>query len=384
MWRLAAPGALVKYSSDVNQTAVADGTLTLFLDPATTAPLRTPQRLPLTIRRQLRVVETTGSRAVVQEDDRETIGPLPEIDFKQRYVIDRGTIRNVASDQAYAYTESNRIDRSPTYAINLPFDAGKGPYEIWKNEVGRSYTFRQEGAKTTRDGLTLMPMVGRLDDAKAQPYYIDQLASQRIPKQLTLAQLTPQLKAQGIDPQRIASQVLPQLTAADRAEALSIIGPPITLDYRVGVATRLLVEPRTGAFVSLDRIDQTLSSRPDIAGIGRVQAILAKPQYRSKPAVTSTAGTLARLVRNPPTTRVFTISYGQTPPSVTDIASYVTKKADRIDLVTKTIPLALLIPDVVLFVVGIALWLLAGRRRPGAPAAPSTAPESSGSTTRVT
>lgn len=264
VWRLAAPGALVKYPSDVNQTAVADGTFTLFLDPATTAPLREPQRFPLTIRRQLRVVETTGSRAVVQEDDRETIGPLPEIDFKQRYVLDRGTTRNVASPQAYAYTEGTTVDRSPAYAVNLPFDTGKGPYEIWKNEVGRSYTFQQEGAKITREGLTLVPMVGRLDDAKAQPYYIDQLASQRIPKQLTLAQLTPQLKAQGGDPQRIAAQVLPQLSAADRAEVLSVIGQPIPLDYRVGVVTRLLVEPRTGAFVSLDRIDQTLSSRPEV------------------------------------------------------------------------------------------------------------------------
>lgn len=71
--------------------------------------------------------------------------------------------------------------------------------------------------------------------------------------------------------------------------------------------------------------------------------------------MTSTADTLARLVRTPPTTKVFTIGYGQTPSSVADVARYVTKKADQVDLVERTVPLALLIPGAVLLVVGVAL-----------------------------
>ncbi|WP_322778163.1 porin PorA family protein [Frankia sp. Cas4] len=357
-WRFVAPGQLVKYPDDLDKTVYATGTLTLYADPATAAPQPSPTPFPLDIKRRVHVVESSTSKVVVQEDDVEKIGPLPEQNFLQRYVIDRSSLKNLAEERAYAYTAQNKIDRSPNYSINLPFDAGDGPYSIWKNEVGAPYPFRQDGPSVERAGLTLRPMHGRLEKAPVQGYYIDQLRSQGIPRQLTLQQLSPQLKAQGLDPQQFATQVLPQLSAADQAEIVSVISQPISLNYLLDVDTRLLVEPRTGAIVSLDRINQTIYAQPDLAGIGRIQTILAKPEYAGNTTVTGAEATLARLVRTPPTTRIFNIDYSQTSPSVADLASYATDLGDQINLIKKVVPLFLIIFGGGLAAIGVALSVL--------------------------
>src|SRR5215207_3889252 len=126
LWLLFAPGQLVKYPDDLNKTAVAKGTVTLYVDPATGAPATTPQSLPLTIKRNLRVTASTGSQATVQETSTEQIGPLPPEELLQRYVIDRESLANLADPQAYSYTPENAVDRAGAYSINLPFATGDG------------------------------------------------------------------------------------------------------------------------------------------------------------------------------------------------------------------------------------------------------------------
>ena len=225
LWLLIAPGQLVKYPNDLDKTAVATGKFTLFVDPATGAPRSSPQVLPLTINRRLHVVSSDGSQAVVQEDDIEKIGPLPQQDLQQRYVISRTSMENLASNQSYAYAPANIVNRAPAYSINLPFDTGAGPYEIWKNEVGRSYTFRQTGDKVTSNGLTLIPLQGELTNVPAKPYYLDQLRALGLPTQTTIAKLAPQLKALGLDPAQLSATLLPKLTPADRAAVRNGPGP---------------------------------------------------------------------------------------------------------------------------------------------------------------
>jgi hypothetical protein len=163
----------------------------LYLDPDTAAPLAQPQTLPVTIRRNLRVVGSTSSQATVQETSVERIGPLPPQRLLQRYVISRTSMKDLPDPPAYAYAPSNIADRSPAYSINLPFETASGPYRIWKNEAGRAYRFRQSGPDVPREGLTLTPLAGRIDNPPAQAAYIDQPAALGIPKRLTLAQLTP-------------------------------------------------------------------------------------------------------------------------------------------------------------------------------------------------
>ena len=246
------------------------------------------------------------------------------------------------------------VDRSPNYAINLPFDAGKGPYPVWKNETGSAYPFTRVGT-LTRNGVELARYHGRLTDAAVQDYYIAQLASQGIPQQLSPAQAAAQLKAAGADPALLTSSVLPRLRPADRAEILAVLAAPVPLDYRLDVDTNFLVEPRTGAIVGLERIDQTLSARPDIAGIGRLQAILVKPEYANDPVVAAASSTVSRLVAQPPQTPVFRVDYGQTAASVNELVAFADTRGDKITMVTQIVPAVLAIVGLVLVLLGFLL-----------------------------
>lgn len=222
LWLLIAPGALVKYPSDLDKTVVTSGKFTLFVNPATGVPRARPQTLPLSIRRNVKVVKSSGSQATVRERSVEKVGRLPEQVFSQQYVIDRSSVKNLQSDQAFAYVPSNVVDRSPNYSINLPFDTGSGPYGVWKNEANRAYSFRQVGKEVQRDGLTLRRMEGTLVDAPVQKAYIDQLRAQGISQRLAFSQLAAQLKAQDVDLQQLTEQILPNAT---RAQRVLIRGP---------------------------------------------------------------------------------------------------------------------------------------------------------------
>ena len=360
---LVVPSVAVKYpGGSLDKTAVATGTFTLYVDPATAAPRKPAQQLPLRIERRLQVVQNSSSRSVVNEDDAEFIGPLPRQDFEQRYIVDRSNVRNVNDARAFAYTPGNGIDRSPNYSINLPFHAGKGPYPVWKNETGSAYDFTRVGT-LTRNGVKLARYHGRLTDAAVQDYYIAQLARQGIPQQLSPAQAAAQLKAAGADPAVLTAAVLPRLQPADRAAITAILAAPVPLNYRLDVDTNFLVEPRTGAIVGLERIDQTLRARPDIQAIGRLEAILVQPAYAGDPVVAAAASTVRQLVAKPPETPVFRIEYGQTAASVDDLVAFADSRGDRITLVTKTVPAVLGIVGTLLILVG--LLLVFRNPRPG-------------------
>jgi Porin PorA len=365
LWALIAPGQLVKYPRAVDKTAVATGTFSLAVNPSTGAPLPKPEVLPLSIRRHVHVVSSTGSHAVVKEDDVEKIGTLPQQDMQQQYVIDRSSLKNVPSGESYAYTAANHVNRAPAYAINLPFGAGAGPYQLWNNEVGRSYTFRQQGPKISRDGLTLIPLQGQLTDAPAQPYYLAQLNTLgRLPTQTTIGQLTPQLKALGIDPTQLSTVLLPQLSSSDRTTIKFALAQPIPLRYVISAKTRLLVQPTTGAIVSLDRTNESLGVQPQLGELTVIGSVLGTSAYRTNPVIIAARDALAKLSQRPATATVFSYTYGQTPASVADIASYAESGASKITAVKTTMPLVLLLVGVLSAVFGVIPWLR-GRRGEG-------------------
>ena len=393
LWALIAPGLLVKYPNHVDKTVVASGKFSLAVNPSTGAPMSKPEVLPLSIHRRVRVVSSTGSQAVVKEDALEQIGTLPQQDVQQQYVIDRSSLKNVASAEAYAYAPANHLNRSPAYSINLPFGTQPGPYQVWNNEVGRSYTFRQQGPKVSRDGLTLIPFVGQLTDTPAQPYYLATLDTLGdLPTQTTIGQLTPQLKALGIDPAQLRTVLLPQLSSSDRAAISSALTRPIPLRYVVSAKTRLLVEPTTGAIVSLDRIDESLGVQPQLGGFAVIGTVLGKSTYRNNPIITAARNTLEKLAQTPATATVFSYTYGQTPASVADIASYAKSGANKISAAETTIPLVFLLVGALSAAIGLGLWRLerigegpaaGGRVRASQPTAPDATPETAISTVPV-
>jgi Porin PorA len=369
LWALIAPGQLVKYPTHVDKTVVASGKFSLAVNPSTGTPLSKPEVLPLTIHRRLRVVSSTGSQAVVKENDLEQIGTLPQQDVQQRYVLDRSSLQNVAGGEAYAYTPATHVNRSSAFSVNLPFGAHSGPYQVWKNEVGRSYTFRQQGGTVSRDGVTLIPFQGEVTDVPAQSYYLATLAPLgHLPTRTTIAQLTPQLKALGINPAQLQTVLLPQLSAPDRAAISSALSRPIPLRYVVSAKTRILVEPTTGIIVSLDRINESLGVQPQLGGLSAIATVLGKSAYRSNPVIAGARNALAKLSHTPATATVFSYSYGQTPASVADIAAYAKSGAQKIKTVETTIPLGVLLLGVLSAATGLILWR---RERSGEGEAPS-------------
>ena len=362
--RFVVPAIAVKYpGGPLNKTAHATGTFTLYIDPSSAAPLKTPQKLPLDIKRNLHVTDDSGSRAVVQENDVEQIGTLKPQDLQQQYVLDRKSLKSVDDDRSWAYTPNNKVDRSPAYAINLPFNSGKGPYQVWKNESGVSYPFTKIG-QTERAGVKLYRYDGILKNAPVPAYYIDQLSSQGIPKFLTPAQTAAQLKALGADPAVLEAAVLPQLSAEDSATGKSILAQNVPLKYTLDIHTTFLVEPKTGAIVGLEKINQTLYATPDIQGIGRIQTILNKPQYAKNAVVQSAATVIGKLVQKPPVTRVFNITYSQLSASVDDLAKFAKSRADKITIAKVVLPGAILGLGVLVGLIGLILGLV-NRRKQG-------------------
>jgi DUF3068 family protein len=360
LWLLVAPAHLVKYPTDLDKTAVASGRVSLFVDTATGSPLARAQGLPLKIQRNLKVVQSTGSQATVHERSVQQMGPLPPQVVEQQYVISRTSMKDLADPAAYAYTRTNVVDRSPSYAINLPFDAGKGPYDIWKNEVGRSYAFRQIGGDVKRDGLTLHAMEGSLTNAPATAAYVEQLGRQRLAKTLSFKQLSAQLKAQGVDLQQLLARVLPNVTPAQQAAIKALVGRAVPLTYVMSVKTRLLVEPKTGAFVSLDRVDETLGAKPDLGAFAKVASVVGQSPLAADPTVKAAVAKLTALAQAPPA-KVLEVTYSQTPASVADFAAYTKGKADRITLVEQTIPLVAGIAAVLMLLAAGGLWYAARR-----------------------
>lgn len=355
--------AFVSYPGGTfDQTTSATGSFTLLVDPATLA-LQPPRSQPLHLNRRLRTLESGGGTVIVQQDDSEQIGQLPALHFAQRYAIDQGSVRNVASLQAYAYAPGNQVDRSPAYSVNLPLGTGTGPYPIWDDATGQSYPLTAQGS-VTRDGLNLDQFHGHLAGARVSAAFLTALAPLGLPSTLTLDQLTTQLKNR-VDVTMLRNAVR-ALDAPDQNIVNGIIGAPITVDYRLTIDARLLVYPPTGTIVSLDHVDQTLDMSPDITGIGRVLAIISQPKYAANTTVMTAAAQLATLIAKPPTTTLATWTYQQDARSVATIAAFAKSRGDDINTLTFTIPLIIGLIGLVLMLVALAL-LAGSRRRAGAP-----------------
>jgi hypothetical protein len=345
-------------SSAFRDTTVhATGTATLLVDPATLLPLPQPGRaLPLDLQRRVHTVDTVGHTVGVQEDDTLSIGGLPPQRFSSRHTIDSTTLRNVASAQAYAYTPSNVVDRAPAYSVTFPFSSGTADYPVWSDEVGQpvAYTYVE---KTDVGTLGVNRYHGVPDSTDLQPAFLAQLAPEGLPSTMTFDQLKPQLAAAGVNVDEFVNLALRQLDQPDQQAVNALLAGPIPLTYQLSGDSRVLVEPRTGTIVSLDRVDHTLAEHPDFSGIGRIYAIISQDKYTAKPAVAAAAADLANLLGTPPTTQLLTESYSQTPPSVAAIAANAASWANRVLLLTVVLP-------VVLGVLGLLLVLAVAWRRP--------------------
>jgi hypothetical protein len=371
-WKQVAVPALVRFPTDVDQRIELTGTAELSVDPASMAPYDQPQVLPFRGTRHIVAVgsESDHDTVVLREENTVAVGQLPVSQQVHQYVMDRVSLANLADPRAWAYVTTNVVDRGGAFWLSFPMHAGDGTsYPMFKDEIGRTITTVSDPAVARTaghpKGLDLIGFSVAPDAGPITPAYQDTLGQTvPLPKQVTLAQLDPILKANGVDVQKTVAALLPVATPAELATLTALAAQPITLVYSTAFSGSTAVEPRTGTIVDVTAIDESIEASPDPAALPPLLAILH--QHEDVPDVAAALTGLERLSGQPIT--LLRYHYAQTPASVLDVAGTVKGKLAEIRMAETTIPWTVAILGGALLVLGGALLVV--RRRPGGP--PST------------
>lgn len=369
-WVLFAVPALVKYPTDVDVSPKYEGTFELFVDAATAAPLEEPLELPLAVDRHIEAVgdESGASTVVVKETIRQRAGDLVDSTYTNVYVMDRRTLENVDDPRAYAFSPENKVDRSPSYRVHLPFGTEfDGTYRIYKNETDDTYTLggATSGPETYEtEGLTLTRMEPRTEPQPLSEAYLAQLnKAVPLPESLTLDQLKPQLLAMGLDVDATLAALLPALSPEDLETLSALAAEPIPLEYMLSFTGNVGVETTTGSEVEV-AVQETLGARPVLANVEALADVLGR--YPQVPEAVAAVETLDELATAPPIP-IFSVDYAQTDASVADIAGDVKDQRQMVLLAQRWVPLGLVVVSLVLLAIGAGL-MIRDRRR-GAPVA---------------
>src|SRR4051812_43304328 len=143
VWTGVAVPSLVRYPTDLDVSPAYEGTVTVFLDPATYAPLDPAPEYPLTVGRRIQALGDESSKEHVVVHETLTLAAPGLFDSavqEHQYVMDRREMVNVDDPQAWAFTTENPVDRAGTFRLQFPFDADADSYPVYKNETGVPYT----------------------------------------------------------------------------------------------------------------------------------------------------------------------------------------------------------------------------------------------------
>jgi len=344
LWWSIAVDALVKYPTDLDATLHYKGAFTLFVDPATAAPLATPRQAPLDIERHVRALgyESGSSRVLIKETISQKAGALVNATETNVYAMDRRTLQNVADDRAYAFDPSNVVDRSGAYRLNLPFaTSSSSTYPIYKNETAKSYEMHADTKApiTEEAGLHLDNFVGSASEVPLDHAYLAELRkSVALPRPMTLDQLKPRLKALGLDVDATLAAIAPVVTPQDLATLSQIAARPIPLQYVLSFDGTAAVETTTGAEVDVGA-SEWVGVKPVFADIAALQGIIAHYPNVSEAVA---AGEALAAVGSAPATKLFEYHYQQTRASVADVAGEVRSMRSQIRLAEMYVPFGLL------------------------------------------
>jgi hypothetical protein len=339
LWRNYAVPALVKFPTDVDQRLQYDGTFTLFVDPATAAPLAEPTISGLTVDRHVEALPTeSGANLVVVREtvafEAEGLAPATQV---HQYVMDRRTNANVDDERAWAFEEANDVDRSGAYWVAMPthFDSAS-TVPMFKDEIGDIFTAGGMPDTEVVEGLRLVG-VAATDTARllTEAYLRSLDAVVPLPRSLTFDQLEPSLLAAGLPVDEAMAALARVATPDDLAALAALIAEPIPLEYVITFGGQTFVEPRTGAIVDVRSVTDRVSARPATEAVSPLLAILAR--YRDQPPIAAAIDGLATIAADP--LPVFEYRYAQVPASVEEIAQWVSDQRDRIELAERTIPL---------------------------------------------
>lgn len=362
-WKSVAVDALVKFPTDVNLHPQYQGTLTTFVDQATYAPLPTPTVADLQVDRTIAAVpeESSGSQVLVRETLALSVGGAQAVEQVHQYVMDRSTSTNLADQLAWAFTDTNVLDRRGAYWVALPRGSdGRQPVPMFKDEIGTTFQATGAGVTERLNGVELVGFEAAGANVRLTDAYLDAISAMvPLPRSLTFEQLKPSLVAAGVPIDETLAALVRVASPEDLATLAALTARPIALEYVDTFGGRTFVEPDTGAVVDVQGVVERVSVRPTPDALPELVNVLNR--YEADPTIAAAIAALNALADQP--MPVFEYRYSQTAASAAEVAAWVSDQRDQMHLAETTVPLLLAVAGGVLLVTG-ALGLVLHWRRP--------------------
>ena len=366
IWRPVVAPQLTKLPASLNIRYQFTGSYTGYVNRATGARLAAPQNLPMSIDRQVKAVpaQSTSSELVVSDASTVAIGPgkTPQI---LQYVLDRSTAENVMSPYAYALVPGNVVDRTGSYSLGPPPGADTSrAYPMWVDEIGKTVPITYANATRTVHGVAVQEWQLNL---AATPMAASFASAMHLPPTMSFAEFEARLKAQGTDLALGLKILSGSLTPAEKASLAALTAKPIPLQYFYAITIKLLVEPASGTIVDTLTAVRAYSVRPDLGpfAAGLTPMLAAHPANPDAAPLADGSKKLTAAPAQP----LYTLTFHQTPASVTETAGQAGHNANLLRIIEQWIPVSL-------GVIGLILAGLAftGRWRREPPAAKPTRP----------
>lgn len=358
VWKSEAVPRLEKFPSDLDTTLNYSGTFTQYVDPSTAAPLPTPLAKALNVDRHVFVVSSTSDTAVVREDITIKIEGMKDGFESHQYVIDRTTMQNLKSPQAWAFKETNVLDRAGTYRINFPMKLTPGTvFPSYKDETATRLEVPSDPAILPEkpNGVTQVVLRAEGANVPLTDAYLQQLDSMMpMPRQLTLVQLQPALLAAGVDVDATLKALVPVISQADLSILGGLAGNPIKLQYVTSFAATTTVNPPTGANLDVKGVSESVGAMPDAAALPPLLDVLGR--YMDVPEVAKSVNGLKAMAAQP--MPLFKQDYQMTPASLDSVSSDVADMVKQMNLAETTVPWALGILGFVMALAGAVLLII--------------------------
>jgi hypothetical protein len=366
IWRPVVAPQLTKLPTSLNINYLFAGTYTGYVNQSTGARLGAPQNLPLSIDRQVKAVpaQSTSSELAVNDASAVAIGPdkTPQI---LQYVLDRTTAKNVKSPYAYALVPGNVVDRASSYSLGPPPGADTAKtYPMWVDEIDKTVPISYANVTQTVHGVAVQEW--RLN-LPATPMAASFVSAMHLPATMSFAEFEAQLKAQGTDLALGLKVLSGSLTAAEKTSLAALTAKPIPLQYFYAITIKLLVEPASGTVVDTLTAVRAYSVRPVLGPFAAALAPIVAAHPANLAAAPLAAG--SKKLTAAPAQPLYTLTFHQTPASVTETAGQAGHNANLLKIIEMWIPIGL-------GVIGLILAGLAftGRWRREPPVAKPTRP----------
>lgn len=356
VWRLWGAPRTEHLSSDFRTRQYMQGTLLVHYEPWTIRQVSPPHELKVTMNDTSQAQPgPNGSVAVLASRQIQAAATLNTV-TEQHYILDPRTKKNLRSNQAWAFTPKNVVNRAPAYSIVMPFDTtAELTYELYDNETETKQTL-VPADKPERQirGLDVIRFETNFT-APASDAFIASLDDFNLPDELDAKRFKRVVSdATGIDLESLLNEVLAYLPPTDQELVHEALRASVKLTYVVDSRIVFDVEPRTGIIVNSARTVTSLSAEPQSIELTRVALVLTR--YKDVPEIAQALQALTQLAdRARARMKFFDLDVAETPASVAATVSDVRTNLNAINRSTRWFPLAAVILGAALIACGIVL-----------------------------